>query len=138
MSRIIPHLLALAALALAAAPCTAQSPPENLSGVWRNMRDTIHIRAAPCADAICGTVVWAAQQPKADTKKKTGRDLIGMQLFRNFRPTDDDAWKGKIYIPDMDSTASGKILLTDRQSITVSGCAFLGMMCETQHWKRIE
>jgi uncharacterized protein (DUF2147 family) len=137
MTRILPRLLAIAALTAAAAPSLAQAPSEGLPGVWRNMRDTVHIRASPCGDAICGTVIWAAEQPKADARKKTGRDLVGMQLFRDFAPTGDNSWKGKIYIPDMDSTASGKILLTDPQSITVSGCVMLGIVCKTQHWKRI-
>lgn len=134
----MPRFIALAALASLAAPSAAQSPFGSLSGVWRNMRDTVHLRVAPCGDAICGTVIWAAEQPKADTKNKTGRDLIGMQLFRDFTAAGTDAWKGKIYIPDMDSTASGTITLTDPNSITVSGCVFLGIVCKTQHWKRTE
>lgn len=142
----IPALLlpAVALLTAAAEPAPPPAPPPPaatsatpLDGVWRNTRNTVHIRAARCGQAICGTVVSAIAQARQDTRRGTGRDLIGLQIFRDFRPVDAAVWKGKIYIPDMASNASGRIQLTDRNSITVSGCMFMGLACKTQHWKRI-
>jgi uncharacterized protein (DUF2147 family) len=58
-------------------------------------------------------------------------------VFREFRQTGSNEWKGKVYVPALDQTISGRIELTDSDSITASGCALFGFGCQTRHWKRI-
>lgn len=142
MRTIMPRLLACAALTLTVASAAiAQGEPDPArgaawTGTWTNMNHTMHVRAARCGDAMCGTVIWADDKTKADIASR-GRTLIGTQVFREFRQTGPNEWKGKVYVPALDQTISGKIELTDADSITASGCALFGFGCQTRHWKRI-
>lgn len=139
----LPRFLACVALTLTvAAAGNAQADPDPArgsaawAGDWTNMNKTVHIRASRCGDSMCGTVIWATDQAKADVAAKGGR-LIGTQVFRDFRPTGSNEWRGKVYIPDMGRSFSGTITLTDNDSITATGCAFFGVGCQTRHYKRI-
>jgi len=142
MRTIMPRLLACAALTLTvAAAADAQGGGDpgrdaTWSGTWTNMNNTMHVRAGRCGDAMCGTVIWADDKTKADIASR-GRTLIGTQVFREFRQTGPNEWKGKVYVPAIDQTIAGRIELTDSDSITASGCALFGFGCQTRHWKRI-
>jgi uncharacterized protein (DUF2147 family) len=143
MPTILPRLLACAALTLAVAAGSAHAGPDpdparsgGWAGTWTNMNNTMHVRAGRCGDAMCGTVIWADDKSKADIASR-GRTLVGTQVFREFRQTGSNEWKGKVYVPALDQTISGRIELTDPDSITASGCALFGFGCQTRHWKRI-
>jgi uncharacterized protein (DUF2147 family) len=145
MKPTVSRLLACLALSLApialAAPAAADPDPahsreQSWIGVWRNTNNTVHIKATACGDGMCGTVVWANNQTKAVVAAK-GHNIIGMQLFRNFRQTAPMEWRGTVYIPDMDTSLSGKITLSDHNNLAASGCFFLGLGCQTRHWSRI-
>lgn len=143
MPTILPRFLACAAVMLAVATGPARAGPDPdapraaaWSGTWTNMNNTMHVRAGRCGDAMCGTVIWADDKTKADIASR-GRTLIGTQVFRDFRQTGPNEWKGKVYVPAIDQTIAGRIELTDSDSITASGCAFFGLGCQTRHWKRI-
>ena len=146
MRPMLPRLLACVVMTLTPNVCgatarpdpdPARTPAESWVGVWRNTNNTVHIKAVPCGDnSMCGTVVWANDQAKADVAAK-GRQLIGMQLFRSFRQTSPMEWQGKVFIPDIGSTFSGKIKLTDRNNLVAVGCFFAGFGCQTRHWSRI-
>jgi uncharacterized protein (DUF2147 family) len=103
--------------------------------VWRNTNNTVHIKAGPCGDSMCATVIWANDQTKASVAAK-GRNIIGMQLLRGFRASGASEWKGSVYVPDRDLTVSGTITLLDRNTLKTVGC-FLGVICQTRHWSRI-
>jgi uncharacterized protein (DUF2147 family) len=105
-------------------------------GTWANMNNTLHIKTSRCGEDVCGVVIWANDKAKADVAEK-GRTLVGAQLFRNFEQTGPNQWAGKVYVPDIDRTVSGKVTLTDRDSITAVGCLFGPFGCQTRHWKRI-
>jgi uncharacterized protein (DUF2147 family) len=145
MTSSLSRLLACAALTLApiALPAAAVAGPEPVghgtqswAGVWRNTNNTVHIKAIPCGGGMCATVIWANDQTKATVAAK-GRNIIGMQLLRNFRQTGPDEWKGTVYVPDIDTTISGKITMTDHNTLAAVGCVFLGLGCQTRHWSRI-
>lgn len=133
-------LLAVAAMTLGVAAVSPEPDPARnaapWAGVWTNMNNTVHIRAGKCGDAMCGTVIWAADKAKADVAARGGK-LIGTQVFRGFRPAGGNEWKGKVYIPDLGQSFDGKLTLTDSNSITATGCAFMGIGCQTRHYKRI-
>ena len=139
---VLPRILACAAALTVVSASAAQADPDPSRngaawvGNWTNMNNTMHVRAAPCGDAMCGTVIWADDKTKAQIAEK-GRTLIGTQVFREFRRTGPNVWKGKVYVPAIDQTVNGTIELTDSESITASGCSFFGLGCQTRHWKRI-
>lgn len=137
------RLLACAALVVAPvmsiAPAVAGPDPareQSWIGVWRNTNNTVHIKATPCGDNMCATVVWANDQTKAAVSAK-GRNIIGMQLLRDFRRSGPMEWKGTVYVPDMDRTVAGKLTMLDRNTLQAVGCGFWGLVCQTRHWQRI-
>ncbi|HEX4694384.1 DUF2147 domain-containing protein [Sphingomonas sp.] len=145
MKRTVSRLLTCAALMLAPImlPAAAAAGPEPVghgtqswAGVWRNTNNTVHIKASPCGDGMCATVIWANDKTKADVAAK-GHNIIGMQLLRNFHQSGPAEWRGTVYVPDLDTTISGKITMTDRNTLAAVGCGFLGLVCQTRHWSRI-
>jgi uncharacterized protein (DUF2147 family) len=127
-------LFACAALLSAAAPAPADA---GLDGEWRNTKNTVHLRMEPCGPALCGTVTWAAEQQRLDAKKGSGKELVGSLLLRDLKRGGDGSWRGKVFVPDLNSHASATVTVIDDHTILVSGCAFLGLGCRTQHWHRL-
>ncbi len=134
----------LVGIALTLAPVAVARPADadparpvvsSWTGVWRNTNNTVHIKAAPCGTNMCATVVWADDKTKS-TVAARDRDILGMQLLRDFRQTGTSEWKGTVYVPDRDMTVSGTITMLDRNTLKAVGC-FLGMFCQTRHWSRI-
>ena len=144
MPTIVSRLLACVALMLTVAAASAQADAQPdparagapWAGTWANGNNTMHVRASRCGDAMCGIVVWAEEKTKADIAAR-GRTLLGTQVFREFRQTGPNEWRGKVYVPAIDQTISGRIELTDPDHITASGCALFGFGCQTRHWQRI-
>jgi uncharacterized protein (DUF2147 family) len=143
--RPIALLLACATLVSVAAvasarpdvePDPARSSGAPWAGTWTNMNHTMHVRATRCGDAMCGIVVWADEQTKADIAAR-GRKLIGTQVFRDFRQTGANEWKGVVYVPAINKSIPGRIELTDPESITASACILGPIGCQTRHYKRI-
>jgi uncharacterized protein (DUF2147 family) len=144
MIAIRPWILAATALLIAAAPAPPPAAPTagngtatSWEGVWRNTNNTVHLRTARCGRAMCGTVVWAIPKAREDAKNGSGQDLIGRQLFQNFRPAEDGKWKGKVFLPDLNASAAATVTPTGRDTMLVSGCLLFGLACKTQHWWRI-
>lgn len=138
----VSRLLVCAALTLmpVALAMPADAAPERAivsawTGVWRNTNNTVHIKAAPCGENMCATVVWADDKTKA-TVASSNRNIIGMQLLRDFRQNGPGQWKGSVYVPDRNMTISGTITMLDRNTLKAEGC-FLAVFCQTRHWQRI-
>ncbi len=142
MQNAVSRLLACVVLTLtpvafasAADADPARAIVPSWTGVWRNTNNTVHIKAAPCGQNMCATVVWADDKTKA-TVASSNRNILGMQLLRDFRQTGTSEWKGSVYVPDRDLTVSGTITMLDPKTLKAVGC-FLGMFCQTRHWTRI-
>ncbi len=141
MSRRIVGVLA-AAMALSAGAASAQTAaaarPGDIYGVWRNPKGSVHIEIKPCETRTCGVVVWANADARADVKKKNNQDLVGMQLLRDFSAGDTNEWKGRVYVPDLDMTFSGRVSLLDRASLKAKGCLLPNFLCKSQTWTRVD
>jgi uncharacterized protein (DUF2147 family) len=128
-------------LSLFAAPLllSAAAPPRapGIQGEWRNTNNTVHMRLAPCGSALCGTVTWAAAEQRADARKGSGKELIGSVLLHGLKPSSAVTWSGRVFIPDINTNASGTVEQVSNILIRVSGCTMLGLLCKTQHWHRI-
>lgn len=134
----MPHRFLPAAIAagLLLAPASAALPTAK---VWRNPSNTVHIRSHSCgAQAMCGTVVWASEKAKADAARGGTPDLVGTQLFRNFRLIRPGMWKGSVFVPDINKTFSGTVTLVGTDRLVGRGCLALGIGCKSQTWTRIE
>jgi uncharacterized protein (DUF2147 family) len=132
-------LFAAAAAALFAASTfagTADAQTAQPTGVWRNPRNSVHIRIQPCGPAMCGTVVWASARALAKAREAGTPNLIGAQLFRQLRPVGGSSWGGRVFVPDLQRTVAGRLSVNGRSAV-VSGCIAAGLVCRTQTWVRV-
>lgn len=138
VSRLLACMTLTFAPVALAAPAGAGPAPAIVSswtGVWRNTNNTVHIKAAPCGQNMCATVIWADDKTKASVAARD-RNIIGMQLLRDFRESGPSEWRGTVYVPDRDMNVSGTITMLDRNTLRAVGC-FMAVICQTRHWQRI-
>ena len=127
----------MAMLMLTAGPALAAN-----YGVFRNPSGSVEVRLADCGTQLCGTIVKASAEAKADAAKAGQARIIGMQLFRNLTPTPQPKgqprrWDGQVYIPDKDRTVSGSAMLSGR-TLAVKGCLLDDKLCKSQDWVRVK
>lgn len=125
----------IASSMLAAAPAPAQNAPD-WTGVWRNGSNSVHIRASRCGPAMCGTVIWASEQAKADAAAGGTDRLVGTRIFDGFTPEDGE-WVGEVYVPDLAKSFSGSIWMEGRNTLVGRGCLFGNFGCREQRWTRV-
>jgi uncharacterized protein (DUF2147 family) len=131
-------------LAILAAPVAAQ-PKNGVNGVWMTQHADAKIRFAPCAKALCGTIVWLAEpsdangQPKTDVNNsddsKRARPLIGLTIFTNVTGDGQD-WRGRAYNSNDGKDYDVEIKLLDDQHASVEGCVLGGVICDSETWTR--
>ena len=131
---------AMATLVVALGLCATQGAMAQtaIDGVWRNPKNSVHVRIASCGAAACGHVVWASDKAKRDAAEGGARELIGLQLFRDFVQQKSGAWKGKVFVPDLNATFNGTAEQTDAATLKAKGCLIGGLLCKTQTWRRVE
>jgi len=131
----------LASLAVTAAcllsPSGAASRSNAQDNVWRNPQNSVHVRIHPCGKSRCGTVVWANEKAKKDSARGGTPNLVGTQLFRDFREVTPKVWKGKVFVPDLNRTFSGTGTVQDQNTVVARGCLVAGMGCKSQTWTRV-
>lgn len=135
------NLSALAGLAiatgLALASNAAAQPAAGVEGVWRNPKNSVHVNIKACGQKLCGYVVWASEDAKADARKGGTENLVGLQLLRDFGPEKPGVWKGKVFVPDLRATFAGRAELVDANTLRARGCLVAGVFCKGQTWRRI-
>ncbi|WP_433910621.1 DUF2147 domain-containing protein [Sphingomonas yabuuchiae] len=130
---------ALMGIGLTAGVADARVP----AGTWANPSNTVQVRFAPCgrgADAqlMCGTVVWASEQAKADAARGGSPRLIGTQLFSDFEEEEPGRWSGTVYVPDIGREVQGTITQIDARTLVGEGCLFGSLGCREQRWRRVK
>jgi uncharacterized protein (DUF2147 family) len=116
-----PAPATVAAPAPAPAPVAAapESDPNSPLGVWATEENKGNVRIEQCGDNLCGYAV------------KTG-----VKILINMRPQ-GSKWAGRIHDPDSGRKYDSTIALKGTNSLRVQGCAFGGMFCGGQTWKRV-
>jgi len=115
-----PDPVAAAPAPVAAAPAAAPVQVANSPlGVWAAEDDKGNVRIEQCGADLCGYAV------------KTGeRILINMK-------SEGSKWTGRIHDPDGNKDYDATIAMKGTSLLKVQGCAFGGMFCGGQTWKRI-
>ena len=135
---VVTALAATALLAVSAPPATAQGrDTQQLTGVWRNPKNTVHVRIQPCGANVCGTVAWASPQAIAAAREAGTPSLLGTQLFREFRHESEGYWGGRVFVPDMNRTFSGTLRLAGPNAVVARGCLIGRFLCKSQTWVRV-
>ena len=124
-----------AALLVGPAPAFSQKPGQ--ANVFRNPQNSVHVRIHPCGKGRCGTVVWANAKAKADSARGGTPNLVGTELFREFREVSPKVWKGKVFVPDINKVFTGTGTIKDQNTIVARGCLIAGMGCKSQIWTRV-
>lgn len=126
---------AAAACLLSSSAAFAQQGGQDL--VLRNPSNSVHVRIHPCGKSRCGTVVWANDKAKADSARGGTPNLVGTELFREFREVSPKVWKGKVFVPDLNKVLTGTGTVKDQNTIVARGCLFAGIGCKSQTWTRV-
>jgi uncharacterized protein (DUF2147 family) len=127
---------ALCAVSSFAGTADAQSQAQP-TGVWRNPRNSVHIRIQPCGREMCGTVVWASPSAQQKAREAGTANLIGAQLFRQLRREDAVSWAGRVFVPDIQRTVPGRLRVRGPNAVEARGCVAGGLICRSQTWTRI-
>jgi len=128
---------ALLAAACVLVPSVAPAQDAGEDSVWKNPSNSVHVRIHPCGKSRCGTVVWANAKAKADSARGGTKNLIGTELFRNFREVSPKVWKGKVFVPDLNGTFSGTATIKDQNTLVARGCLIGNFACKSQAWTRV-
>lgn len=138
MRRFVLAAAAAAMLAVPGAPAMAQGrDTQQLTGIWRNPKNTVHVRIQPCGANVCGTVAWASHQAISAAREAGTPNLLGTQLFREFRRESEGYWGGRVFVPDMNRTFSGTLRLSGPNSVVARGCLIGRFLCKSQTWVRV-
>ena len=100
----------------AAAPVAAEATP---IGIWSTQDNKGHVRVEQCGQNLCGYGVEK-----------------GEKILINMKPS-NNKWVGQIHDPDSGRTYSSNIALKGANTLRVQGCAFGGLFCGGQTWRRI-
>ncbi len=95
------------------------SDPNSPIGVWATEENKGNVRIEQCGDNLCGYAV------------KTGEKIL-----INMRPQ-GSKWAGRINDPDSGRKYDSTMSMKSNGSLRVQGCAFGGMFCGGQTWKRV-
>ena len=101
---------------VATAPASAPTTP---LGIWATEENKGNVRIEPCGPNLCGYAVKS-----------------GEKILINMRPS-DAKWTGQIHDPDSGRNYDSTIAMKGPNAMRVQGCAFGGMFCGGQTWKRI-
>lgn len=104
---------------------------------------TAPVAAAPVAVANTPVGVWATEENKGNVRiEQCGENLCGYavktneRILINMKPS-DNKWVGRINDPDSGRKYDSTIAMRGPNALRVQGCAFGGMFCGGQTWKRV-
>jgi len=119
-----------ATAAAAPAPAVAVSPtaqpaavadaPVSPLGLWATQDNKGNVQIEPCGENLCGYA------------EKTREPIL-----INMKPSDNGKWTGRIHDPEGGSNYDSTIAMKGPNLLKVQGCAFGGLFCGGQTWKRV-
>jgi uncharacterized protein (DUF2147 family) len=117
-----PAPVAAAPVAPAPVPVAAAAPvsdPNSPLGVWATEENKGNVSIEQCGPNLCGYAVKS-----------------GEKVLINMKPS-GSKWTGRIHDPDSGSDYDSTIAMKGTNALKVQGCAFGGMFCGGQTWKRV-
>jgi uncharacterized protein (DUF2147 family) len=101
------------------APVAAAPAPTTPLGIWATEDNKGEVRIEECGQNLCGYAV------------ETGKKIL-----INMKPQ-ASKWTGTIHDPDSGRNYDSTIAMKGTNALRVQGCAFGGMFCGGQTWKRV-
>jgi uncharacterized protein (DUF2147 family) len=124
-----------------------QNAPPGPTGLWIDHTGRGAVEITPCADALCGRIVWL-QQPndktgqllrdeKNEDRAKRAQPICGLQIIGGVKLQSDGSWdNGWIYDPEQGERFDVEIRLRSPDQLQVKGYKGLKFLSETYQWKR--
>jgi uncharacterized protein (DUF2147 family) len=97
----------------------AASDPSSPLGVWSTEENKGNVRIEQCGANLCGYSVNTGERILINMKPQGGK------------------WTGRIHDPNSGRNYDSTIALKGTNTLKVQGCAFGGMFCGGQTWKRV-
>ncbi|MES5482207.1 DUF2147 domain-containing protein [Bradyrhizobium sp. INPA03-11B] len=134
VATVAPAPVDAAPVAPAPAPVATRLPPQPQAAT---------VAAAPVAPPTGPIGVWATEENKGNVRVEAcGANLCGYsektneRILINMKP-DGSKWSGRIHDPDSGRNYDSTIAMKGPNAMRVQGCAFGGMFCGGQTWKRV-
>ena len=102
-----------------AAAAPPAPPPTTPLGLWQTEDNKGNVRIEQCGANLCGYA-----------------DKTNERILINMKPS-GSKWEGRIHDPDSGSNYDSTIAMKGPNLLKVRGCAFGGLFCGGQTWKRI-
>ena len=117
----VPAPVAAAAPAPQPAPVAAApvSDPNSPLGIWATEENKGNVRIEACGSNLCGYAVKS-----------------GEKILISMKP-EGSKWTGRIHDPDSGRNYDSTMAMKSTGTLRVQGCAFGGMFCGGQTWKRV-
>ncbi len=136
-------------------PTFAQN--KTMAGVWLTTIDT-QITIKKCKTGYCGYISKVTIRKELYEENKQAIDavgiqnaydyfnkdpalrsrrLLGLQILNLPKKESENIYSGEVYNPEDGKTYKGKIEQIDNNTIRLSGCVFLGLICLSEDWKRL-
>ncbi|HVI67151.1 MAG TPA: DUF2147 domain-containing protein, partial [Bradyrhizobium sp.] len=136
------------AAAPAPAPVTSYAPPAIAPAPAPQTPQVATVAPAPQAAPVAAPTtpigVWATEENKGNVRiELCGPNLCGYaegsgeKVLINMKPSENNKWVGRIHDPDGGGNYDSTIAMKGPNILKVQGCAFGGMFCGGQTWKRI-
>jgi uncharacterized protein (DUF2147 family) len=109
----------VAPAAPAPAPVAAAPAPTTPLGIWATEENKGQVRIEECGANLCGYAV-----------------NTGEKILISMKPS-GSKWTGRIHDPDSGSNYDSIIAMKGPNTLKVQGCAFGGLFCGGQTWKRV-
>lgn len=129
-------LLAGAVLASSLAPAAIAARSSGIEGFWANPKGSMIVSVSRCGEGYCATVVKASEKAKANARKGGTRNFIGTRVL-DVRPTPSGDFAGSAFDPETNMHVAATVRMLAPGRIEIEGCVLAGLICEKQHYSRI-
>lgn len=104
-------------------------------GEWWTPGFNARVRLEPCADAVCGRIVWMWDESPKDIAVKNA--LVGRTVVEGMRTVASGRWSGgRLYNPEDGRNYKGSLELQTPTRLVVDGCVLF--ICKMQIWRRVD
>jgi len=125
-----------------AAPPAPLPPPAPVAAAPAPAPQPAPVASAAASDPNSPVGIWATEENKGNVRiEECGANLCGYsvntgeRILINMKPQ-GSKWTGRIHDPSSGRNYDSTIALKSSDTLKVQGCAFGGMFCGGQTWKR--
>ncbi len=136
----------LAGLLAALVPRATAAAPEDAFGIWRTGDGRAAVELLPCAESLCGRLVWyvetrggadAGLDSRNPDPAQRARRLCGLPLLGGFRRDGGNGWSdGWVYDPASGNRYSGTIVAEGADRLGLRGYVGLPLFGRSERWTR--